>query len=96
MIIRNLHIVRMPIPPGKAHSVLIINPYRVLPLAIPRQLVQPVPGRHFKIVQFACGIKHVQLPARHVLNSAPFSNAFIMEQLFGILALKRLNHKDSI
>jgi hypothetical protein len=96
MIIRNLHIVRMPVPPRKTHSVLIVDPYRVLPIAIPRQLMQPVPGRHFQIVKLARGMKHIQFPSRDVLDGSPLSNALIVDQPFGVCALKRLNHKNSI
>jgi hypothetical protein len=78
----------MPVPPRKTHSVLVVDPYRVLSLAILRQFMQPVPGRHFQIVEFARGMKHIQFPSRHVLDGSPFPNALIVEQPFGVFALK--------
>jgi hypothetical protein len=86
----------MPVPPRKTHSVLIIDPYGVLPGAIPRHLVQLVPGRYLQVVQFARGMNHVQFPPRHILNGSPLPNARIVKQPFGISAVKRLNHKDCI
>jgi hypothetical protein len=86
----------MPVPPRKTHSVLIVDRYRVLPGAISGQLVQRVPGRHFQIVQFARGMKHIQFPPCHILDGSPFPDTFVVKQPFVILALKRLNHKDSM
>jgi hypothetical protein len=86
----------MSVPPRKTHPVLVVDPYRVLPVAIPRQLVQPVSRRHLQIVQFSRGVNHVQFPPRHILNGSPLPDALIVKQPFGIPALKRLNHKDSI
>ena len=86
----------MPIPPRKTHSVLVVDPYSVLPVAISRQLVQLVSRRHFQIVQFARGMNHIQFSPRHILNGSPLPYALIQEQLFGVSRLKRLNHKYTI
>jgi hypothetical protein len=86
----------MPVAPGKTHSVLVVDPYGVLPVAIPRQLVQLVPWRHFQIVQFTRGMNHIQFPPRHILNGVPLPDALIVEQLLSILCLERLNHNYTI
>jgi hypothetical protein len=86
----------MSVAPRKTHSELVIDPYGMLPGSISRQLMQLVPRRHLQIVKFARGMKHIQLPSRHILDRSPFLDPLVVEQSFGIFGLKRLNHKNSI
>src|SRR5262245_45302410 len=63
VIIRNLYVVGVPGIPTKAHPVLIVDPYRMLSLPIPRKLLQAITGRRQKVLKLASGVHHPQLPA---------------------------------
>lgn len=47
VIVHDLYVESVPVPPDKTHTVLIVNPYAVLSGALPAQRLQSVAGRHF-------------------------------------------------
>jgi len=57
VIIDNLDIESIPIPPNKTHPVLIINSDTVLPLATSVKRLQSVPWRHAQVREGDCGIE---------------------------------------
>src|SRR5438105_6703734 len=52
--------------PNKAHPELVVDPDRVLPLAIARQRLKTVAWRRPQVAEIACGVEVAQLPACHL------------------------------
>jgi len=51
MIIHDLHGKRVPVPPYKAHAILIVDSNAVLALSVPMKCFQKVPRRHLEVVE---------------------------------------------
>lgn len=64
MVVRDFYFVSVRGAPFEANSVLIVDSYAVLTLAIAAQLRQPVPGWDPQIVQRQSAIEHGQLASR--------------------------------
>jgi hypothetical protein len=92
MVIRDLRLVRITVPPDEANPVLIIDPYGVLPRAVIGKLMQPVAGRNLEIVQFFRGVQHDQLTPRGHLEGLEAFDPYVVEQQFGVACLKRSDH----
>jgi len=67
VLVLNFNIVCIAIVPLKIHSILIVNPNRVLSFSIFTQLVKFVTRRHFQIVEFCRCMHHIEL---HLARSA--------------------------
>ncbi len=92
MIIHDLHVVCVAFPPLKTHTMLIVDPTRMLILAASTTLLQPIAGRNSQIFQPRSGIHHVKFAPRRVLDCLPLSDKFIAEESLGILRPERSNH----
>lgn len=69
VVIDDFHIYRALIGPFEANSVLIIDAYTVLPLAIASQHLQPVPRWRAQEIQGVCSIQHGELTRRSIRDS---------------------------
>ena len=79
--------------PNKAQPKLVIDPDRVLPLAIARQRLKTISRRRPQVAEFACGVEVAQFSPRHldqIGRKAP--GAFPIEDGFGGLIAEAPNH----
>ena len=66
MVVHDLDLRRALRRPNKAHPELVVDPDRVLPLAIARQSLKTVAWRRPQVAEIARGIKVAQFSARHL------------------------------
>ena len=78
--------------PGKADSVLIVDPYAVLPCVISVKGFQPIAGRHKKIRQGSCIVQGKQAPPRHRCDIREFLDGLPAEQPLCFRAGERPDH----
>jgi hypothetical protein len=78
--------------PGKADSVLIVDPYAVLPGAISVQGFQPIAGRDQKIRQGSCIVQGKQAPLPHRSNIREILYGLPVEQPLRFHAGERPDH----
>ena len=64
MVIRNLDVIRIVIPPAKANSVLIVDPNAVLPGSISPKLLQSVCRRSGQVLEAVGSMHHQQFDRR--------------------------------
>jgi hypothetical protein len=69
VIVRDLDIVSIPVPPDKTNSILIVDPNTVLTRPIPFQRFQPVGRRNAKICE-GCGVINHQKLSQSYLSHA--------------------------
>lgn len=62
MVVHDLDVKRIAARPSKAYAPLVIDPYAVLPDAIPSQLFESIPGRHSEFVQRQCRVENPEFP----------------------------------
>jgi hypothetical protein len=60
MVVCNLDLVRVPLPPFEANTILVVNPNAVLAIPIAPETLKPVAGRHSQIPQRSRRIEHLQ------------------------------------
>ncbi len=51
MVIRNLYVKRISVPPDEAHAILIVNPNAVLSRPIPAKRFQMISRRHLQVIE---------------------------------------------
>ena len=51
MVIRDLYVERVPVPPDEAHAILIVDPNAVLPRPIPAKRFQMISRRHLQVIE---------------------------------------------
>src|SRR5437016_2904028 len=80
--------------PNKAHPELVVDPDRVLPLAIARQRLKTVAWRRPQVAEIARGVEVTQFPARHLDQIGRKAlRAFAVEDGFGGLVPEAPDHK---
>jgi len=83
--------------PNKAHSELIVDPDRVLSLAIARQRLKMIAGRRPQVAEFACGIEVAELSPRYLDQiSREAFGIFPIEDRFGGLIPKAFDHDQYV
>jgi len=80
MVVYNLDVRRALCRPNEAHPKLVVDPDRVLPLAIAGQCLKTVARRRSQIAEVAGGVEVAQFPTRH-LNK-------VGRKAFGTLAIE--------
>jgi len=78
--------------PGKAYPVLVVDPDAVLPFPGTPQGLKTVPRWDTQIIQPSGLMQEQQLSSGHALYSLESRNPYIMEQVLGILVMKRPDH----
>jgi hypothetical protein len=96
VIIRNLHVVSITVPPHKTDTPLVVNADTVLPCAVTFQLMKSVTRRQFQIHQALGGVQHQKLPSSWLLNVYEFTDILIVEKPLRVGALEGLNHFQRI
>ena len=87
----------MTILPDKTNFPLLINLNTVLSTSIAPKRLQSVIGRNLQFIQFYCSIQHPQFPPCDFLNFLrQLARSTSVENLFRLLAFKRLNHEELI
>ena len=97
VIINNLHLLGTPVSPEKTQSELPVNPYRVLPLAIPLQGLQMIGRRLFEIIKILSRIQLRQPSpgAIHQIGRKPLWR-LIRKKLEYPLVTDAANHTSSV
>ena len=70
MVIHDLHIVGAAVPPLEADAPLIIDPDAVLPVAVSRELFEPVRCWNPQIEERLAAVQHAEFPQRNPLDAA--------------------------
>lgn len=68
MVVNDLNIVGIAIPPAEADPPLIVHTDTVLTHSASAESFQPIPRRHAKVVKHSGRIQHPELPERDPLN----------------------------
>ena len=86
----------MPVSPDETNPPLIIDSYRVLPLAIPPQRFQLVAGRRRQKTQFRRCMQLQQFPESYALKGPEPPGMLVVKKVFGFLRSEALNQTPSI
>jgi hypothetical protein len=93
MIVYDFYVVSITVPPHETNSPLLIDSNAVLSIAITPQRLKAVSRRHSQIKQFGCGVKHLKLIQRLLLNlTGKPLRMLLVENLFGFFAPKIPDH----
>jgi hypothetical protein len=68
MVVSDFDLIGVAVFPYKADSPLVVDPYTVLALSIPRELLKPVTRWGTKVLQGLCPIQDGELSEGHTLN----------------------------
>jgi hypothetical protein len=60
VVVDDLDLMRVGVPPLKTDPPLIVDPNAVLTLPLPRELLEPIPGWYSEIVEGLSGIEHYE------------------------------------
>ena len=96
MIVDDLHVITMSCPPYETDSPLVVYPYRVLPLPVPSQGLQSVPGRRCQDLQFRRRMQLQQFAQHDPLERPKAPRMLIMKELLGLPRRKALNHIPNV
>ena len=97
MVVHDLDLRRAFRRPNKAHSELVVDPDRVLPLAIARQRFETVAWRRPQVAEIACGVEVAQFPARHLDQIGRKAlRTFAVEDGFGGLIPEAPDHRQCV
>jgi hypothetical protein len=86
VIIHNLRFVRVPFPPNKTETPLVVDPNAVLPLPVAAQCLQPIPRRRCQIAQFRGAIQLPQLASPNLLDCPKAAARLTPVKSFGLRA----------
>ena len=95
MIINNFNAVCTTIFPNETDSPLVIDTNRMLPFAIPAQLLQPIPGWNPQILKGICRHQVLELPVCHALKGTKPPNRLPSGKRLRILVSIRSYHHTS-
>lgn len=95
MIVHNLHVVGVSIPPDEADAVLVIDPDAVLPAAVTRQRLQAIARKRRKIAKFSGRVELLQFSPRHASNLLQAAAESAAEQSLGFGVFERPDHAIS-
>jgi hypothetical protein len=93
MIVHDLNVHGVTIPPAETDSPLVIDPDAVLSFALTLERFQPVGRRHSKVNQFHCVTNHFDLSSGNPLNvTRQFAGKLPACQLLCFLTSKAQDH----
>ena len=96
MIIDDLNVKCVALPPPERDPPLVVDPDAEAAGAVAFQLLQPVTGWHEQILETPRGIQEEQLPPRRPLHGLKTGDGFIVEQPFGVATPEGLDHETSL
>jgi hypothetical protein len=96
MVIRDLYVFRSRWRPAEIYSKLVIDPDRVLPLAIAREGLEPVARGRPEIVEAYCRVKHDELSLDYGLHVPETPRTPAREEGPGFGTPKRPDHLRSV
>jgi hypothetical protein len=70
VVVDDLDLMRVAVPPLETDPPLVVDPNAVLPHPLPRELLEPIPGRYSKIVEGLSGIGHYEFSQSHSLQTS--------------------------
>src|SRR5690348_16857878 len=83
--------------PNKAHPELVVDPDRVLPLAITRQRFKTVAWRRSQVTEIVRGVEVAQFPARHLDQIGRKAlGTFAIEDGLGGLVAEVSDHRQCV
>jgi hypothetical protein len=94
MVINNFDILRASPGPAEANPELLVDSNTVLTLAVTIQRFQHVSGRHFEIIQLACGLELPNFPQGNSLKVDESPDSSSTCQLLSILTFERYDHME--
>jgi len=86
VIIHNLSFVRVPFPPNKAETPLVVDPNAVLPLPVAVQCLQPIPRGRCQVAQFRGAIQLPKLASPDLLDCPKAAARLPAVKSFGLRA----------
>ncbi len=93
MIVNNLDLIRIAIPPAEGNAPLIIDANTVLARSVAFEFLQAVAGRNSQVFELLGGVNEPELPQHHPLKvgrEAPHGLA--LEKPLGVPIGKALDH----
>jgi len=78
--------------PDETDAVLVVDPDRVLPGPVAFQCLQPVAGRHAKVVQHMRRVQHRQFALRHPFEIDEAPDPLAPGKAFGVAAGEAADH----
>jgi hypothetical protein len=96
MVVDDFDIVRTFLCPSKADAPLIVDPDRILPLAIARQRFKPVARKRTQVGKIARTVKHIEFTLRLLFNSTEALHKRAIPQLPGGSIAKRAYHASAL
>src|SRR5262245_61459447 len=96
VIVSDLDLKSVPIPPREADPPPVVDPDGVLPLAAPLQRLQVVARRHAKILKRNRPMEDQEFPPRRPADSSKPRDVLIMKEPLGARRPKRPNHRAII
>jgi len=101
MVVDNLNLVRLPLNPGKADAVLVVDANAILGLPFAFESLQTIAGRYPKLFQRTDGVKLIELsprgrPQTLRANASGPRRGFAVEHILGPIISKRPYHDSMI
>jgi len=96
VIINDLHVIRIAIPPLKTNPILIVDTDTVLSSSITSGRLQPIAWQRRQVIQADGIIQHLQLAPSHCLEGLKALDPIIVEQPLRFLAFKRPYQRASL
>jgi len=92
VIVHDLSVVRVPVPPSKAETPLVIDPNAVLPLAIAAQGFQSIPRRRRQVAELCGAVQLPKLASSDLLDCPKPSARLPLVKPFSVRAAERPDH----
>lgn len=93
VVVRDLDVVRIAVPPPEADAPLMVDPDTVLTFPVSPELLQAVARGHPEILKGLCGVEKGQLSLRDALEiRGELSRSFSVEELLGLFVPKTPDH----
>jgi hypothetical protein len=71
---------------------LVIDPDAVLPLAVPLQVLQPIPRRHTQVLERHRSMEQQELPSRRALEAPEARDVLVVKEPLGGTPVERSDH----
>jgi hypothetical protein len=91
VVVSDLYIVRISIPPNETNTIPIVDPYAVLPLPDASQCLETVAGNRRKIAKRRCPVQMDELAERGPFEELKPPHAPLVKQVLGVRISKGLN-----
>lgn len=96
MVIDDLNLVSVSLPPDKTDPPLVANPDAVLPLAIAMKRFEPIAGRRREVARFGRCIQLAKFAQRHSFDGPKTPHPVPVVEALRIFAAEAPNHPMSV